>query len=101
MGGNTGGGPNALRLVPGGGGGPDFVNHYNFNRLIEPTATGARGKVSLLVIFPGHGTEASDITVVGHYDVDYRKTADGWRIHRRIFYASTPDLGQYHMQMYK
>jgi hypothetical protein len=100
MGGALGGGPEALRKVPGGGGGPNFVNHYNFNRLIEPSANGARGKVSLLVIFPGHGA-AADITVVGHYDVEYRKTPDGWRIYRRTFYASTPDVGEYHAQMYK
>lgn len=93
-------GSEALRQTPGGGGGPNFVNHFNFNRLIEPTATGARGKVALLVIFPGHGS-AADITVVGHYDVYYKKTPVGWRIDRRIFYSSTPDLGEALMERFK
>jgi hypothetical protein len=91
----------ALRRIPGGGGGPNFMNHYNFNRLIEPTATGARGKVVLLVIFAGHDGAAADITVVGHYAVEYRKTPQGWRIHHRDFFASTPDLGEAHMTSFK
>lgn len=83
-----------LRRGPGLGGGPNYVNHFNFNRWIEPTATGARGEVYLLTIFIGHGANRTEITTVGHYAVEYEKTPDGWRISHRDFYASTPVLGE-------
>jgi hypothetical protein len=66
--------------------GPEYVRHYLTNHVIEPTATGAKGKEYLAVIDNGENGRASSLFLGGHYEDTYVKTAQGWRISsRRLF----------------
>jgi len=70
--------------------GPAYVRHFVFNHVIEPTRGGATGKayVAIVDITPRQkpGFEHS-ISVIGRYDDEYVKTAQGWRIGKRVFTA--------------
>jgi len=70
--------------------GPAYVRHFVFNHVIEPTRGGATGKayVAIVDITPRQkpGFEHS-ISVIGRYDDEYVKTAQGWRISKRVFTA--------------
>jgi len=70
------------------GGGPNYVRHFTSNHAIEANAEGARGKVYLLVIDIGRDGKPTSINMGGHYDDDYVRTADGWRIKTRRFFRS-------------
>jgi hypothetical protein len=70
--------------------GPAYVRHFLFNPVIEPSRGGATGKayVAVVDITPRQkpGFEHS-INVIGRYDDEYVKTAQGWRISKRVFTA--------------
>jgi hypothetical protein len=70
--------------------GPAYVRHFVFNHVIEPSRGGATGKayVAIVDITPRQkpGFEHS-LSVIGRYDDDYVKTAQGWRISKRVFTA--------------
>jgi SnoaL-like domain len=66
--------------------GPDYVRHYLFNHVIEPTPQGVKGKEYLIVIDVGENGTPSTLYLGGHYEETYVKTADGWRMkNRRLF----------------
>jgi hypothetical protein len=66
--------------------GPEYVRHYLTNHVIEPTASGAKGKEYLAVIDNGENGRASSLFLGGHYEDTYVKTPQGWRISsRRLF----------------
>jgi hypothetical protein len=70
--------------------GPGYVRHFVFNHVIEPSRGGATGKAYVAVVDitprqpPGF---AHSIFMLGRYDDEYVKTADGWRIKNRVFTA--------------
>jgi hypothetical protein len=70
--------------------GPAYVRHFIFNHVIEPSRGGATGKayVAIVDITPKQkpGFEHS-LSVIGRYDDEYVKTAEGWRISKRVFTA--------------
>jgi hypothetical protein len=70
--------------------GPAYVRHFVFNHVIEPGGRGATGKAYVVVvdITPRQkpGFEHS-IFMIGRYDDEYAKTAEGWRIKSRVFTA--------------
>ena len=61
-----------------------------FNHVIERSRRGATGKayVAVIDIAPRQplGT-AHSIFMIGRYDDEYVKTAEGWRISKRVFTA--------------
>jgi hypothetical protein len=70
--------------------GPNYVRHFIFNHVIEPSRRGATGKayVAVIDITPRQPIGFShSIFTVGRYDDEYVKTADGWRISKRVFTA--------------
>ncbi len=70
--------------------GPAYVRHFVFNHVIEPSGRGATGKAYVVVVDitprqkPGF---AHSIFMIGRYDDEYAKTAQGWRIKSRVFTA--------------
>jgi SnoaL-like domain len=71
--------------------GPNYVRHFIFNHVIEPTAAGAKGKeyAAVIDIVPGQqGQQAHSIYLVGRYDDEYVKTPQGWRFKTRAFTAA-------------
>jgi hypothetical protein len=70
--------------------GPNYVRHFVFNHVIERSRRGATGKayVAVIDITPRQplGT-AHSIFLIGRYDDEYEKTAQGWRINNRVFTA--------------
>ena len=73
--------------------GPNYVSHFLFNHLIEPSPDGATGTVYLLVInFGGNGTPTT-ISMGGHYNDVYVKGPDGWRFRKREFIRGKVSLG--------
>jgi SnoaL-like domain len=70
--------------------GPAYVRHFVFNHVIERSRRGATGKAYVVVvdITPRQkpGFEHS-IFLIGRYDDEYVKTAEGWRIKSRVFTA--------------
>jgi hypothetical protein len=70
--------------------GPAYVRHFVFNHVIEQSGGGAAGKayVAIIDIKPRQppGTVHSIFTI-GRYDDEYVKTAEGWRIKKRVFTA--------------
>lgn len=70
--------------------GPAYVRHFVFNHVIEPNGRGAKGKayVVLADITPRQKMGfAHSIFMIGRYDDEYVKTAQGWRIKSRVFTA--------------
>ncbi|HEY4214706.1 MAG TPA: nuclear transport factor 2 family protein [Steroidobacteraceae bacterium] len=70
--------------------GPAYVRHFVFNHVIEPDGRGATGKayVVLADITPRQKPGfAHSIFMIGRYDDEYVKTAQGWRIKSRVFTA--------------
>ncbi len=70
--------------------GPAYVRHFVFNHVIEPSGRGATGKayVVLADITPRQKPGfAHSIFMIGRYDDEYVKTAQGWRIKSRVFTA--------------
>jgi hypothetical protein len=70
------------------GGGPNYVRHFTSNHSIEGTPEGARGKLYLLVIDLARDGKPTSVNMGGHYQDDYVRTAEGWRIKTRRFYRS-------------
>jgi hypothetical protein len=70
------------------GQGPLYVRNFSTNAIIEPSAGGAVGKAYAAVMDLGEGGKPSALLGGGHYEDQYVKTADGWRIKRREFVAS-------------
>jgi SnoaL-like domain len=71
--------------------GPNYVRHFIFNHVIEPTAGGAKGKeyAAVIDIVPGQqGQQVHSIYLVGRYDDEYVKTPQGWRFKARAFTAA-------------
>ena len=70
--------------------GPAYARHFVFNHVIEPSRGGAIGKayVAIVDITPRQkpGFEHS-ISVIGRYDDEYVRTAQGWRISKRVLTA--------------
>jgi hypothetical protein len=70
--------------------GPAYVRHFLFNHVIEASGSGATGKAYVLVadITPRQKPGlAHSIYMIGRYDDEYAKTAQGWRIKSRVFTA--------------
>jgi len=63
------------------------VRHFLSNHLIEPSPEGARGKVYVMVFEIGGGGPTT-VTMGGHFEDVYEKTAEGWRIARRRYFPS-------------
>jgi SnoaL-like protein len=72
--------------------GPTYVSHFLMNHLIEPSPEGARGTVYLLVVNFGEDGKASSLSMGGHYDDVYAKTAEGWRFKKREFFRGKTTL---------
>src|SRR5262249_14752265 len=70
--------------------GPAYVRHFVFNHVVEPSGRGATGKAYVVVvdITPRQKQGfAHSIFMIGRYDDEYAKTAEGWRIKSRVFTA--------------
>jgi hypothetical protein len=70
------------------GGGPNYVRHFTSNHAIEATPEGARGKLYLLVIDIARDGKPTSVNMGGHYEDDYVRTGEGWRIKTRRFFRS-------------
>jgi len=73
--------------------GPNYVSHFLFNHLIEPSPDGATGTVYLLVINFGGNGKPTTISMGGHYNDVYVKRPDGWRFRKREFIRGKVSLG--------
>ena len=72
--------------------GPTVMTHFVTNVAIEPAQGGASGRASLLIARPpesGPGLRAI-FANGGHYTDDLVKTADGWRIKKRVYHQAHP-----------
>jgi hypothetical protein len=69
--------------------GPAYVRHFVFNHVIERSRGGATGKAYVAVVDIKPRQQGSDhsISVIGRYDDEYVKTAEGWRIRNRVLTA--------------
>jgi 3-phenylpropionate/cinnamic acid dioxygenase small subunit len=70
------------------GQGPLYTRNFSTNASIEVSPEGAKGKIFAVVFDIGEGGKPSAILNGGHYEDNYVKTPDGWRIKRREFVAS-------------
>jgi len=68
--------------------GPAFVREYLTNYIIQPSRGAATGRVYLVWIEVGENGNAGAILGGGHYEDEYVKTRDGWRIALRTFVPS-------------
>ena len=68
--------------------GPAFVREYLTNYIIQPSRGGATGRVYVVWIEVGENGNPGVIQSGGHYEDEYVKTPDGWRIGRRTFVPS-------------
>jgi hypothetical protein len=68
--------------------GPAFVREYLTNYIIQPLRGGATGRVYVVWIEVGENGNPGVIQSGGHYEDEYVKTPDGWRIGRRTFVPS-------------
>lgn len=57
------------------------VRHWNTNLLITPSATGASGKVYLVLV--DFGTKPASIVTSASYSDELVKTPEGWRFKKR------------------
>jgi hypothetical protein len=76
--------------------GANYARHWVFNHVIEPAGSGATGKayVALIDIVPRQQGQGHSIFLMGRYDDQYVKTAQGWRIKNRVLtITSTRELG--------
>jgi hypothetical protein len=76
------------------GQGPLYARNFSTNSLVEPSAAGATGKAYAAVIDLGEGGKPSALLGGGHYEDQYVKTAEGWRIKRREFIPSKTTLAE-------
>jgi SnoaL-like domain len=68
--------------------GPAFVREYLTNYIIQPSRGAATGRVYVVWIEVGENGNAGAIQGGGHYEDEYVKTRDGWRIALRTFVPS-------------
>ena len=68
--------------------GPAFVREYLTNYIIQPSRGAATGRVYVVWIEVGENGNAGAIQGGGHYEDEYVKTRDGWRIAMRTFVPS-------------
>src|SRR5579863_1682387 len=68
--------------------GPAFVREYLTNYIIQPSRRAATGRVYVVWIEVGENGNAGAIQGGGHYEDEYVKTRDGWRIVLRTFVPS-------------
>jgi hypothetical protein len=68
--------------------GPQFVREYLTNTIIQPSRGGATGRVYVVWIEVGENGNAGVIQGGGHYEDEYVKLRDGWRIGKRTFVPS-------------
>jgi len=68
--------------------GPEFVREYLTNYIIQPSRGGATGRVYVVWIEVGENGNQGIIQGGGHYEDEYVKTREGWRIGRRTFVPS-------------
>jgi hypothetical protein len=68
--------------------GPAFVRDYLTNTIIQPSRSGATGRIYVVWIEVGENGNPGVIQGGGHYEDEYVKTRDGWRIGRRTFLPS-------------
>jgi len=68
--------------------GPAFVREYLTNYIIQPSRGTATGRVYVVWIEVGENGNPGAIQGGGHYEDEYVKTRDGWRIARRTFVPS-------------
>ncbi len=68
--------------------GPAFVREYLTNTIIHPSRGGATGRIYVVWIEVGENGNPGVIQGGGHYEDEYVKTHDGWRIGRRTFVPS-------------
>jgi SnoaL-like domain len=68
--------------------GPAFVREYLTNTIIHPSRGGAIGRVYVVWIEVGENGNPGVLQGGGHYDDEYVKARDGWRIGRRTFVQS-------------
>jgi SnoaL-like domain len=68
--------------------GPAFVREYLTNYITQPSRGAATGRVYVVWIEVGENGNAGAIQGGGHYEDEYVKTRDGWRIALRTFVPS-------------
>ena len=69
--------------------GPTYVREYLTNYLVQPSRGGATGRIYVVWIEVGENGNPGVIQSGGHYEDEYVKTREGWRIARRTFVPST------------
>ena len=68
--------------------GPAYVREYLTNYLVRPSRGGATGRIYVVWIEVGENGNPGVIQSGGHYEDEYVKTREGWRIARRTFVPS-------------
>jgi len=68
--------------------GPAYVRDYLTNYIVRPSRNGATGRVYVVWIEVGENGVPGAIQGGGHYEDEYVKTRDGWRIGTRTFVPS-------------
>ena len=68
--------------------GPAFVREYLTDYIIQPSRGAVTGRVYVVWIEVGENGNAGAIEGGGHYEDEYVRTRDGWRIARRTFVPS-------------
>jgi hypothetical protein len=68
--------------------GPAYVREYMTNYVVSPSRDGATGRVYVVWIEVGENGNPGVIQSGGHYEDEYVKTRDGWRIRQRTFVPS-------------
>jgi hypothetical protein len=73
-------------------GGPTNQRHFTMNHVITPTASGATGRVYVVMLDIGVVGKANAVNHGGHYDDEYEKTNVGWRFKKRTYWESKVDM---------
>ena len=68
--------------------GPAYVREYLTNYIVQPSRTGATARVYVVWIEVGENGNPGVVQSGGHYEDEYVKTRDGWRISKRTFVPS-------------
>jgi hypothetical protein len=68
--------------------GPAYVREYLTNYIVHPSRGGATGRVYVVWVEVGENGNPGVIQSGGHYEDEYIKTREGWRIDRRTFVPS-------------
>jgi len=68
--------------------GPAYVREYLTNTIVQASRSGATGRIYVVWIEVGENGNPGVIQSGGHYEDEYAKTRDGWRIAKRTFVPS-------------